>query len=292
MQISKARIDELKEIARHLRIDCLKMLHKAKSGHTGGPLGIMDMMTALYFEVMRQDPKNPTWPDRDRFILSNGHTCPALYVILAKLGYFPADELSHLRQLGSALQGHPKLKVEWGIEMSTGSLGQGMSVGNGLALAAKLDRKDYTVYSMHSDGEAQEGMFWEGAMFAGFRKLDNRICLLDWNNIQIDGYNDQIKDVSPLDEKLQAFGFHVQVIDGHDMAQILSALTEAKQIKGKPKMIVAKTILGKGVSIFENKPKYHGVTPSDEELKIALKELSCHREEPVGRRGDLKLGEI
>ena len=273
MQVSKARINELQEIARHLRIDCLKMLHQAKSGHTGGPLGIMDMMTALYFEVMRQDPKNPTWPDRDRFILSNGHTCPALYVILAKLGYFPADELNHLRQLGSALQGHPKLKVEWGIEMSTGSLGQGMSVGNGLALAAKLDGKDYTVYSMHSDGEAQEGMFWEGAMFAGFRKLDNRICMLDWNNIQIDGYNDQIKDVSPLDGKLQAFGFHVQVIDGHDMAQILSALAEAKKVKGKPKMIVAKTILGKGVSIFENKPKYHGVTPSDEELKIALKEL-------------------
>ncbi len=275
MKTSPTRIAELKEISRKLRIDMLKMLHKAKSGHTGGPLGMMEMMVALYFEVMQIDPKNPTWSDRDRFVLANGHTCPALYVCLAELGYFPKSELQQLRQLGSPLQGHPKLKVAWGIEMSTGSLGQGMSIANGIALGAKLDGKNYTVFSMHSDGEAQEGMFWEGAMSAGFRKLENRICLLDWNNVQIDGFNDKIKDVSPLDEKLKAFGFHVQMIDGNNMQEVVDALKEAKLVRGKPKMIIAKTIIGKGVSIFENQPKYHGVTPSDAELEIALKELGA-----------------
>jgi transketolase len=268
-----SNIEELKEIARQLRVDCLKMLHKAKSGHTGGPLGIMDIMTALYFSAMNHDPKNPTWPDRDRFILANGHCCPALYVSLCKAGYFPAEELQHLRQIGSPLQGHPKLKVEWGIEMSTGSLGQGMSVGNGMAFAARLDKKDITIYSMHSDGEAQEGMLWEAALTAGFHKLDHRICFLDYNGIQIDGFNKDIKDVSPLDEKFLAFRWAVRTIDGHDFREILDAIDWAKKTHGKPKMIIAKTIMGKGVSIFENKPAYHGVTPSDEELKIALKEL-------------------
>lgn len=268
-----ANIEELKEIARQLRVDCLKMLHKAKSGHTGGPLGIMDIITALYFSAMNIDPKNPHWADRDRFILANGHCCPAIYVALSKAGYFPKEELDHLRQLGSPLQGHPKLKVEWGIEMSTGSLGQGMSVGNGLALAGRLDKKDYWVYSMHSDGEAQEGMLWEAALSAAQFKLDRRICFLDFNGIQIDGFNKDIKDVSPLEDKFLAFRWAVRSIDGHDMAEILDAIDWAKKTPGKPKMIIAKTILGKGVSIFENLPKYHGVAPSDEELKIALKEL-------------------
>lgn len=266
-------IAELQDIARRLRIDCLKMLHQAGCGHTGGPLGMMDLMVALYFHAMKHDPKNPTWANRDRFILANGHTCPALYVCLAEAGYFPKSELSRLRQLGSPLQGHPKLKPEWGIEMSTGSLGQGMSVANGIAMGARLDNLDYKVYSFHSDGEAQEGMLWEAAMFAGFRKLDNRICILDWNNIQIDGFNDKIKDVSPLDDKFRAFGFHVYVIDGNNMAEIVSTLDQAKTIKGKPVMIIAKTILGKGVSLFENKPHYHGVAPNDSELALALKEL-------------------
>ncbi len=268
-----ANIPELQEIARQLRVDCLKMLHKAKSGHTGGPLGIMDIIAVLYFHAMRHDPKNPTWEDRDRFILANGHCCPAIYVALAKAGYFPKEELDHLRQIGSPLQGHPKLKVEWGIEMSTGSLGQGMSVGNGIALAARLDKKDYWVYSMHSDGEAQEGMLWEAALTAGHHHLDRRICFLDFNGIQIDGFNKDIKDVSPLEDKFLAFRWAVRSIDGHDIGQILEAIDWAKNTPGKPKMIIAKTILGKGVSIFENLPKYHGVAPSDEELKIALKEL-------------------
>jgi transketolase len=266
-------VHELKEIARQLRVDCLKMLHKAQSGHTGGPLGIMDIMTVLYFNAMNHDPQNPLWPDRDRFILSNGHCCPALYVVLSRAGYFPKEELNHLRQVGSPLQGHPKMKVEWGIEMSTGSLGQGMSIGNGMALAARLDKRDITVYSMHSDGEAQEGMLWEAAMTAGFRNLDNRICFLDFNGIQIDGFNKELKDVTPLEDKFLAFRWAVLSIDGNDIPQILDAVAWAKKTKGKPKMIIAKTILGKGVSIFENKPKYHGVAPTDEELKIALKEL-------------------
>ncbi len=271
--IQTSNIEELKEIARQLRIDCLKMLHKAKSGHTGGPLGMMDILTVLYFHAMRHDPKNPSWEDRDRFILSNGHCCPALYVILSRAGYFPAEELSHLRQIGSHLQGHPKMYLPWGIEMSTGSLGQGMSIGNGIAFGARIDKKDYKVYSFHSDGEAQEGMLWEAALTAGFHGLDNRICFLDYNGIQIDGFNKDIKDVSPLEDKFVAFRWAVKSIDGHDYPQILDAIDWAKKTKGKPKMIIARTILGKGVSIFENKPKYHGVAPNDEELQIALKEL-------------------
>lgn len=266
-------VQELKEIARQLRIDCVKMLHKAKAGHTGGPLGMMDIMAVLYFNAMNYNPKNPRDPDRDRFILSNGHTCPALYVTLCRAGYFPKEELDHLRQLGSPLQGHPKLKVEWGIEMSTGSLGQGMSVANGMAFAARMDKRSYTVYSFHSDGEAQEGMLWEATLTAGHHRLDNRICFLDYNGIQIDGYNKDIKDVTPLEDKFLAFRWAVKTIDGNDIPQILDAVAWAKDTKGKPKMIIAKTVLGKGVSIFENLPKYHGVAPNDEELAIALKEL-------------------
>lgn len=266
-------LEELQNIARELRIDCLKMLHQAGCGHTGGPLGMMDLIAALYFSVMKHDPQNPHDPNRDRFILANGHTCPALYVALSRAGYFPKEELSHLRQLGSPLQGHPKLKVEWGIEMSTGSLGQGMSVGNGMAMAARMDQRDYTVYSFHSDGEAQEGMLWEAALFAGHHKLNNRIGILDYNNIQIDGFNQDIKDVTPLADKFKAFRWAVREIDGHNMEEILDALAWAQAVPDKPAMIIAKTILGKGVSIFENQPKYHGVAPSDEELAIAMKEL-------------------
>ncbi len=271
--LSREKIQELKEVCRLLRIDTLKMLHKAKSGHTGGPLGMMEMMVALYFYKMRHDPKNPTWSERDRFILANGHCAPALYVCLAQSGYFPKSELAGLRTLGSPLQGHPKYKPEWGIEMSTGSLGQGMSIGNGIALSARLDKKDYRVYTMHSDGEAQEGMLWEAAMAAGHYKLDNRCGLLDYNGIQIDGFNKDIKDVSPLEDKFIAFRWHVFSVDGNNIEEVIEALDEAEKVKGKPTMIIARTILGKGVSIFENQPKYHGVTPSDEELKIALKEL-------------------
>lgn len=268
-------IKELKELARQLRIECLKMLHTAGCGHTGGPLGMMDLMTVLYFSALNHNPQNPHWSDRDRFILANGHTCPALYVCLAEAGYFPKTELASLRKLGSPLQGHPKLNVDWGIEMSTGSLGQGMSIANGIAFAARLDNKDFFSYSFHSDGEAQEGMLWEAALTAGHHKLDNRIAILDYNNIQIDGFNENIKNVMPLKEKFEAFRWSVREIDGHNYEEILAAFDWAKKREGKPKMILAHTILGKGVSIFENNPKYHGVAPSDDELQQALKELGA-----------------
>ena len=270
---TREKIEELKQIARELRIDTLQMLHRAKSGHTGGPLGMMEMMVALYFYKMRHDPKNPAWPERDRFVLSNGHCAPALYVCLARAGYFPQEELNHLRKLGSPLQGHPKRNIDWGIEMSTGSLGQGLPVANGMAMAARLDQKNIRIYSMHSDGEAQEGIFWEGVMAAGHYKLENRCGFLDYNGIQIDGFNKDIKDVSPLEEKLKAFRWNVFSIDGNKMEEVVEALDEAEKVKGQPTMIVARTLLGKGVSIFENKPHYHGVAPNDEELKIALQEL-------------------
>lgn len=270
---AKPSISELEQLARELRIDIVKTVHHAGCGHTGGPLSSIDLLTALYFYTMAIDPEHPLWEDRDRFVLSVGHVCPALYVVLARLGFFPKDELLRLRKLGSDLQGHPKRKLEWGIEMSTGSLGQGMSVGNGMALAARLDQRPCRIYSLESDGGAQEGMFWEGVMSAGHRKLDNRCALLDYNNVQIDGYVKDIKDVSPLEGKFVAFGWHVIAVDGHNMAEIVAALDEAETVKGKPTMIVAYTMLGKGVSVFENKPKYHGISPTDDELIIALKEL-------------------
>lgn len=266
-------VARLKEVARNLRIDVVKMLNSAKSGHTGGSLGMMDMMTALYFHSMKYDVKHPTWEDRDRFILSCGHCCPALYACLAEAGFFPKEELMKLRTLGATLHGHPKMNPEIGIEMSSGSLGQGMGLANGIAMAAKLAGKDYKVYSMHSDGETQSGVLWEGAMSAAHYKLDNRIGLLDYNGIQIDGFVEDVMQVDPLKEKFEYFGWHVFLIDGNNMEEILNALDEAQNVKGKPAMILGRTALGKGVSIFENNPKYHGVAPSDEELTVALKEL-------------------
>lgn len=273
----KPSVSELEQIARELRIDIVKTVHGAGCGHTGGPLSCIDLLTALYFYKMNIRPGDPFWPDRDRFVLSVGHVNPALYVVLARLGYFPKDELTRLRKLGSPLQGHPKLKIEWGIEMSTGSLGQGMSIANGMALAARMDKRSLRVYTLESDGGAQEGMMWEGVMTAAHYKLDNRCSLLDFNNVQIDGYVENVKGVKPLEDKFKAFGWHVIAIDGHNMQAIVNALDEAEAVKGKPTMIVAHTILGKGVSIFENKPKYHGVCPSDSELEIALKELGAAR---------------
>ncbi|HBF13736.1 MAG TPA: transketolase [Deltaproteobacteria bacterium] len=272
--MKKPSVAQLEEIARQLRIDILKMVHHAKCGHTGGPLSCIDLLTALYFYQMNIDPKNPLSPDRDRFVLSAGHTAPALYAILMRLGYIPKEEIFTLRKLGSVLQGHPKMHPEMGIEMSTGSLGQGMSISNGMALAARVDQKNYRVYSLESDGGSQEGMMWEGAMAAAFYKLDNRCALLDYNNVQIDGFVSDVMDVAPLDKKFESFGWNVIVIDGHKMAEIVCALDEAQKVKGKPTVIIGKTILGKGVSLFENKPKYHGVAPTDDELEVALKELN------------------
>lgn len=266
-------IQQLEAIAHELRIHIIKMVHKAKSGHFGGPFSSIDYLVALYFYKLRVDPKNPLDPERDRFVLSAGHTCAALYACLIKKGFIPADEAGRFRQLGSPLQGHPKMKLEWGIEMSTGSLGQGLSIGNGMALAARMDGRDYRVYSIETEGSLEEGMSWEAAMTAAHHKLDNRCILIDHNNVQIDGYTSEIKGVAPLDKKFEAFGWHVININGNDMREIVAALDEAEKIKGKPTAILGKTVLGKGVSIFENKPKYHGVPPTDEELAIALKEL-------------------
>lgn len=269
----KRSVAELEEIARDLRILILKMVHHAKCGHTGGPLSCIDLLCALYFYKMRHNPKNPLWEERDRFVLSAGHTAPALYACLIKAGYIPEEEMWRLRKLGSPLQGHPKKNLEWGIEMSTGSLGQGMSIANGMALAGKLDQKNYRVYSLESDGGAQEGMMWEGAMSAGHYKLDNRAALLDYNGIQIDGFIKDIKEVKPLDKKFEAFNWHVITVDGHNMKEITQALDAAESVKEKPTLILAKTIMGKGVPIFENKPKYHGIAPTDDEMEVAMKEL-------------------
>lgn len=269
----KKSLSELQDIARKSRILILKMVHKANAGHFGGPFSTIDMLTALYFHKMNYDLKNPAWPDRDRFVLSAGHKCAALYATLMQFGAIPATAWESFRQLGSPLQGHPKLNLEYGIEMSTGSLGQGNSVANGMALAARVAKKNYRTYSLESDGGSQEGMFWEACMFAGHYKLSNRCILVDHNNVQIDGFVSDVMGVEPYTDKLRAFNWHVISIDGHDMAQICAALDEAEKITDKPTAIVGKTIMGKGVSIFENKPKYHGVPPTDEELAVALKEL-------------------
>lgn len=269
----KKSIQELKEIAHKSRVLIMEMVYNAKCGHFGGPFSMIDMVTALYFYKMNYDVKNPGSPDRDRFVLSAGHTCAGLYATLMQAGFIPESEKLNFRKLGSALQGHPKYNPEIGIDMSTGSLGQGMSIANGMALAARVQKKDYRVYSLETDGGCQEGMFWEGAMTAAHYKLDNRCILIDYNNVQIDGYMEDVMNVNPMDDKLKAFGWHVISIDGHDMQTICEALDEAEKIKGKPTAILGKTIMCKGMPSFENKPGYHGVAPSDEEFALAMKEL-------------------
>lgn len=271
--MSQYSIKDLEKIAHQCRVRIIKMVHKARCGHFGGPFSCIDMLTALYFYKMRYEPKNPHWQDRDRFVMSVGHACAALYSVLARLGVFAEEELWTFRQFGSSLQGHPKMNLDYGIEMSTGSLGQGMSIANGMALSARVQNRDYRVYSLESDGGSQEGMFWEGAMNAAAKKLDNRCILVDLNNIQIDGYVSDIKDVEPYAEKLRAFNWHVIEIDGHNMHEICNALDEAANTKGKPTAIVGKTIMSKGMPSFENLPKYHGVAPTDDELALALNEL-------------------
>ncbi len=267
-------LSELTDIAQFLRGDILSMVYGAKCGHFGGPLSAIDLMVGIYFYKMKYDPKNPTWDERDRFVLSPGHTCAGLYAVLSRLGVFPRDLLKTFRKLGSPLQGHPKYNLELGIEMSTGSLGQGMSVANGMALGMRLQNKQSRVYSLESDGGCQEGMFWEGAMTAAHYKLDNRCIVFDYNNIQIDGFVSDVMGVEPIADKLKAFNWHVIDIDGHDMQQICQALDEAEATKGRPTAIIGRTILGKGVSIFENKSKYHGVAPSDAEYQTAMTELN------------------
>ena len=267
-------ISFLKEKAKEIRRSIVSMITEAKSGHPGGSLSATDILTALYFSEMNIDPANPKMEGRDRFVLSKGHAAPAIYATLAERGYFSKDELMTLRKFGSRLQGHPDMKKLPGIEISTGSLGQGLSVANGMALNAKMFNENYRTYAILGDGEIQEGQIWEAAMTAAHYKLDNLCAFLDNNNLQIDGNVSEIMGVEPLDKKWEAFGWNVIKIDGHDFEQILSALDKARECKDKPTMVIAKTIKGKGVSFMENVCGFHGVAPTLEELERALAELA------------------
>lgn len=263
----------LNEITRTIRKDIISMIHGAKSGHPGGSLSAVEIVTALYFDEMNIDPTNPKMEDRDRFVLSKGHAAPVLYATLAHKGYFDKEELKGLRKTGRMLQGHPDMKGTPGVEMSTGSLGQGFSVACGMAMAAKLDNAPWNVYALLGDGEVQEGLIWEAAMSAAHYKLDNMIAFLDHNGLQIDGDVSKVMNIGPIVDKFKAFGWNVIEIDGHDFDQIFAALDMARSTVGKPTMIVAKTVKGKGVSFMENNPGWHGNAPSDNELEIALAEL-------------------
>lgn len=268
-----ADIKMLKEKATQLRKDIVTMICKSKSGHPGGSLSAADIVSTLYFNEMNVDPKNPKMEDRDRFVLSKGHAAPLLYAVLAEKGYFDKELLGTLRKFGSPLQGHPDMKKLPGIDISTGSLGQGLSVANGMALSAKLDNKSYRTYVLLGDGEVQEGQVWEAAMTSAHYKLDNVCAFLDSNNLQIDGNVDKVMGVEPLDEKWKAFGWNVIVIDGHNYEEILEALEAAKAHKGQPTMVIAKTTKGKGISFMENVCGFHGVAPTPEETEKALEEL-------------------
>lgn len=265
---------ELEKMAVNIRKGILTGVHAAKAGHPGGSLSATELFTYLYFEEMNIDPENPKDPDRDRFVLSKGHTAPGLYATLANRGYFPVEELKTLRKIGSHLQGHPCIQHTPGVDMSSGSLGQGISAAVGMALAAKLQEKDYRVYTLLGDGEIQEGQVWEAAMFAGHRQLDNLVVIVDNNGLQIDGAIEDVCSPYPIDKKFEAFQFHViNVDDGNDFAKIRAAFEEAKKTKGKPTAIIMKTVKGKGVSFMENKASWHGTAPNDEQYEIAMKEL-------------------
>mgnify|MGYP003197455482 FL=1 len=272
--LTQERVHQLSSIAKKIRIDILEMITKASSGHTGGSLSIADLITLLYFEEMNIDPKDPKKADRDRFVLSKGHTAPGLYSVLAERGYFPKEDLVTLRHLGSYLQGHPDMKHIPGVDMSSGSLGQGISAAVGMALSAKLSNDSYRVYTLLGDGEIQEGQVWEAAMFAGARKLDNLVVIVDNNGLQIDGKVEDVCSPYPIDKKFEAFNFHViNVADGNDMAQLRAAFDEAKTVKGMPTAIVMKTVKGKGVSFMENQVGWHGKAPNDEEYAQAMADL-------------------
>ena len=264
---------ELMKTANEVRKGIVTAVHSAKAGHPGGSLSAADIFTYLYFEEMNIDPKEPKKADRDRFVLSKGHTAPGLYSALAHRGYFPVEDLKTLRHTGSYLQGHPDMKHIPGVDMSSGSLGQGISAAVGMALAAKLSNEDYRVYTLLGDGEIQEGQVWEASMLAGSRKLDNLVVIVDNNNLQIDGTIEEVNSPYPIDKKFEAFNFHVITINGNDMEEIAAALKEARETKGMPTAIIAKTIKGKGVSFMENAVGWHGKAPNDEEYKIAMEDL-------------------
>ena len=264
---------ELQKIAVEVRKGVIVGTHSAKSGHPGGSLSAADLFTYLYFVEMNVDPANPKDENRDRFVLSKGHVAPGLYSTLAQRGFFPVEDMKTLRHVGSYLQGHPDMKHIPGVDMSSGSLGQGLSTAVGMALAGKMDQKDYRVYALCGDGEIQEGQIWEAAMFAGHRNLDNLVVIVDNNGLQIDGDIAEVCSPYPIDKKFEAFNFHVINIDGHDFEQIAAALKEAKETKGQPTAIIAKTVKGKGVSFMEGKASWHGTAPNDEQFAIAMEEL-------------------
>lgn len=264
---------ELQKTAVEVRKGIVTAVHSAKSGHPGGSLSAADIYTYLFFEELNIDPKNPDKADRDRFVLSKGHTAPGYYSVLAQRGFFPVEDLTTLRHVGSYLQGHPDKKHIPGVDMSSGSLGQGISAAVGMALSAKLSNDDYRVYTLLGDGEIQEGQVWEAAMFAGHRKLDNFVAIVDNNGLQIDGPVDEVCSPYPIDKKFEAFGFHVIPVDGHDYDALRNAFNEAKQTKGQPTAIIAKTLKGKGVSFMEGQASWHGTAPNDEQYAEAMEEL-------------------
>ena len=270
---------QLKKTANAVRRDIVTEVYSAKAGHPGGSLSAADLFTFLYFEEMHIDPKNPRDPDRDRFVLSKGHTCPGLYAAMAERGYFPKEELPTFRHLGARLQGHPSMQYLPGLDMSSGSLGQGISAACGMALAGKIDGKDYRVYTLLGDGELEEGEVWEAAMFAGNQHLDNLCVIVDNNNLQIDGRIDDVNSPKPIDEKFAAFKFHVIKINGHDFDEIRAAFQEAENTKGQPTLILASTIKGKGVSYMENQAGWHGKAPNAEQYETAMQDLDRIDEE-------------
>ena len=273
-----AKITELKRIAADIRLGIVEAVHSAKSGHPGGALSSADILACLYFSRMRINPNNPQDPDRDRFVLSKGHSCPGLYSALALRGYFDVKELKGFRHLNSLMQGHPDMKNIKGVDMSAGSLGQGISAACGMALAAKISNKDYRTYVIIGDGESQEGQVWEATMFAAHYKLDNLCLIVDNNGLQIDGRVADVMNTMPYESKFEAFGWHVITVDGHDIEAILNALKEAETVKGQPTVIVAKTTKGKGVSFMEDQAGWHGKAPNDEQYEQAVKELTEYKE--------------
>lgn len=271
--VNSRNYDELKETARRIRMDVIRAIHEAGSGHPGGSLSATDILTALYFDEMNIDPKNPKMEGRDKFVLSKGHAVPALYATLAERGFYDPEEMMTLRKLGSHFQGHPNMHKVPGIEMSTGSLGQGFSVAVGMATAGKMDKNPGRVYAFCGDGELQEGIIWEAALSAAHRHLDNLTLIVDWNGLQIDGKVDDVKAVAPIGDKFQSFGWHVLNVDGHSFPDLLAALDEAKETKGQPTAIIAKTHKGCGVSFMEDQAGWHGKAPNDEQFEQAIKEL-------------------
>lgn len=280
--MNEQQIRDLKIHATHVRKMALEAVYSAGSGHPGGSLSAADILTYLYLKEMKVDPKDPKNPDRDRFVLSKGHCSPALYGVLAEAGFIPKEDIKTFRSVDSYLQGHPDMKGVCGVDMSTGSLGQGISAANGMALAGKLDQKDYRVYAILGDGESEEGQVWEAAMFAAHYKLDNLTAFMDFNGLQIDGPVTEVMNPTPLDDKFEAFGWHIIRIDAHDFSQIESAVQEAKRVKGKPTLVLAKSVKGKGVSFMENQAGWHGAAPNKEQYEQAISELDAYLNELGG----------